>query len=398
MIPRVRWLSTPAAPTRARLGRPSNHLSSGLVGLANVGKSTLFQAITKSPLGNPANYPFATIDPEKSIIQVSSPALAHYAQIYGSAKVVPTTHTLWDIAGLVRHCSSGHGLGNKFLNDIRQVDGIFQVVRGFDDEDVTHVENSVDPVRDLSIVADELILKDLEYVESASERLAKLVKKPGQSGAIKELELMETVSEMLYEGQPVRVGAWSEEDATILNKYNFLTAKPSVYLVNVSETDYATQTSKYLKDIRQWVADSSFGDEPDPVVLVSAAAETKMATLEGEELSSYEQELGRGSAISTLVDEMRSALGLISFYTCGPEEAHQWSVRQGSTAPEAAGVIHTDLQKTFISSLVYKWDDLKHEQEFNEAKLKQMGKQFRHGKKYVVEDGDVITVKASAKK
>lgn len=393
----VRWILT-SAVVCSRLGRPSNNLLLGLVGLANVGKSTLFQAITKLELGNPANYPFATIEPEKLIIQVESPMLEHYTRIYNSAKLVPSTHTLWDIAGLVRNCLLGQGLGNKFLNDIRQVDGIFQVVRGFDDEEIVHVETLVDPVRDLEIVSDELILKDLEFVELAMERLGKLVKKPGQATAAKELELMNRVMDMLYDGQKVKVGLWLDEEIEMLNRYNFLTAKPTVYLVNVLEQDYAAQDLKYLAPIRQWVETSAFGDKPDPVVLVLAVAESKFSLLPQDEAAAYEAELGRGLAIPTLVSQMRHALGLISFYTCGPNEAHQWSVRQGSTAPEAAGVIHTDLQKTFISSLVYKWDDLKNEQEFNEQKLKQQGKQYRHGKKYVVEDGDVITVKASAKK
>lgn len=376
-----------------RLGRPSNNLSLGLVGLANVGKLTLFQAITKSDLGNPANYPFATIEAEKLIIQVDLLMLKHYANIYGSQKLIPSTHTLWDIAGLVRNCSSGQGLGNKFLADIRLVDGIFQVVRGFDDEEIVHVEESVDPVRDLEIVSDELLLKDLEFVEVATERLAKLSKKPGQNQASKELEVMQKVLDMLYEGQRLRVGQWLEEEAAILNRYNFLTAKPLVYLINVSEEDYAANDNKYLPAIREWVDAASFGNVPDPIVMVLAAAETKFIQ-DPEYLSQVE----RGLAIGTIVDEMRRALGLISFYTCGPKEAHQWSVLQGSTAPQAAGVIHTDLEKTFISALVYKWADLHAESEFNELKLKTMGKQFRHGKKYVVEDGDVITIKAAAKK
>lgn len=393
----LRWMST-----KVRLGRPSNNLLLGLVGLANVGKSTLFQAITKSELGNPANYPFATIEPEKSVIQVDLKMLSHYARIYKSAKIVPSTHTLYDIAGLVRNCLLGQGLGNKFLNDIRQVDGVFQVVRGFEDEEIVHVETTVDPVRDLEIVSDELILKDLEFVELAVEKLEKNTKKPGAVGAqaVQELELMTRVLDMLYEGQKVKLGQWSDEDIEILNRYNFLTAKPSVYLLNVSEDDYARQDNKYLGAIKEWITANSFGDEPDRVVMVSAAAETKLNQLHGDEREAYLQGSlgGHDSAIGTIVDEMRQALDLISFYTCGPQEAHQWSVRLGLTAPEAAGVIHTDLQKTFISSLVYKWADLSQESEFVELKLKTQGKQYRHGKKYVVEDGDVITVKAAAKK
>ncbi|KAK6458478.1 P-loop containing nucleoside triphosphate hydrolase protein [Scheffersomyces xylosifermentans] len=379
----------PMAEIKNYLGRPSNNLSSGLVGLANVGKSTFFQAITKSTLGNPANYPFATIEPEKSLVVVPSEKLDHYQKLFGSEKKVPSNLTIWDIAGLTRNASSGSGLGNKFLADIRQVDGIFQVVRGFRDDDIVHIEdNKVDPVRDLMIVNDELILKDLEFIEMGIEKVTKLFKRPNANKAEieQELSVLERIQEMLYEGNKVINESWNSEEIEIINGYNLLTAKPTVYLLNVNEQDYLNQTNEFLPQVEEWISQNS---PQDLLAIFSAQYETQL-----NELNQIE-----GSAIPQIVDKMRAALHLVSFYTCGPKEAHQWTLREGSTAPEAAGVIHTDLQKTFISALVYKWSDLKDEQPpFNEAQLKSSGKQHRHGKKYVVEDGDVINVKAAGGK
>lgn len=381
------------------LGRGSNNLLLGLVGLANVGKSTFFQAITRSELGNPANYPFATIEPEKSLIVVELEKLDHYMKLFGSEKKVPSTQTIYDIAGLTRNASSGEGLGNKFLGDIRQVDGIFQIVRGFRSDDIIHIENNVvDPVRDLVIVNDELILKDLEFIEVAMEKNKKMLKKPGVNKASVELEssTLEKILDMLYDGKKVSsYREWTEEEIEIINQLNLLTAKPTVYLLNVNEQDYASGTNEFLGDVEKWIEENSPSDQ---LVLFCAAHETKLNELREDKAASaeYLEKINKGSAIPEIVDAMRSALHLISFYTCGPKEAHQWTVREGSTAPEAAGVIHTDLQKTFISALVYKWDDLKNESgPFNEANLKNAGKQQRQGKKYQVQDGDVMIIKAA---
>lgn len=237
--------SPPTASTKY-LGRPSNNLSAGLVGLANVGKSTFFQAITKSSLGNPANYPYATIEPEKSIVQVPSRKLDHYQRIYKSQKKVPTNLTVWDIAGLTRNSSSGAGLGNKFLNDIRQVDGILQIIRGFMDDEIIHIEeNKVDPVRDLVIVNDELILKDLEFIEVEMEKSTKNLKKPNQTHEARNLELLEKLSDCLYNGVKVINGVWTDEEIDYINGLNLLTAKPTVYLLNVSKSDYIAGTNQF---------------------------------------------------------------------------------------------------------------------------------------------------------
>lgn len=382
-------LAKQPAPAAAKkyLGRPSNNLSAGLVGLANVGKSTFFQAITKSTLGNPANYPYATIEPEKSIVQVPSQKLDHYQKIYNSQKKVPTNLTVWDIAGLTRNSSSGAGLGNKFLNDIRQVDGILQIVRGFVDDEIIHIEeNKVDPVRDLVIVNDELILKDLEFIEVEMKKSTKNLKKPNQAHEAKNLEILEKLSDGLYNGVKVINGVWTDEEVDYINGLNLLTAKPTVYLLNVSKSDYISGANQYKDKVQDWINTHSGNDK-----LIMFSAEYEHALNNGE---TQTKEL----AIPKVIQEMRDSLHLISFYTCGDIEARQWTIRRGSLAPDAAGLIHTDLQKTFINSIVYKWDDLAELEVFDESKLKLMGKQHRNGKKYEVEDGDVLVIKAGSGK
>ncbi|PSK39777.1 GTP-binding protein YchF [Candidozyma pseudohaemuli] len=383
------------------LGRVSNNLSLGVVGLANVGKSTFFQAITKSTLGNPANYPYATIDPSMSLIVVESPKLDHLQKLYGSAKKVPTSMTIYDIAGLTRNAALGEGLGNKFLADIRQVDGVFHVVRGFRDDEITHIEHNVDPVRDMTIVTDELILKDLDYIEIGLEQAQKALKKPqADKGKIQfEIDTLNKLLDLLYLGRKVSTAEWSNEEIDIINPLNLLTAKPTVVLLNVNEADYQNDTNEFKEAVQGWIQENCPEDE---LMLFSAAYETQLNEKRDnvEELEAYMAEHGhKGSAMSGIVDKMRSALRLVSFYTCGPKEAHQWTVREGSLAPEAAGTIHTDLQKTFISAQVYKWKDLQDEQPpLDEAGLKSKGKQHRQGKAYVIEDGDVLVVKAAGGK
>ncbi|KAK6201627.1 P-loop containing nucleoside triphosphate hydrolase protein [Scheffersomyces amazonensis] len=376
------------------LGRASNNLSVGLVGLANVGKSSIFQILTRqTSVGTPANYPFATIEPTKSIINVPSIKLDHYQKLFQSNKKIESNLLIWDIAGLIRNASSGAGLGNKFLNDIRNVDGIFHVIRGFRDDDIIHIEeNKVDPLRDLVIVNDELILKDLEFVEIGIDKLTKLLKRPGINKAEveNEINILERIQELLYEGKKVSQIDWNAEEVNIINPYNFLTAKPTLYLLNVNENDYLNQTNEFLESVTAWLEENS---PRDKLIMISADHETTLLEQEVEE------ETVTGSTIvAEVITTMKSALNLISFYTCGPKEAHEWNIRMGNTVQEAAGCIHTDLQKTFISSIVYKWDDLKTMDLFNETTLKSSGKQYKQGKKYLVEDGDVIIIKAGSAK
>lgn len=377
------------------LGRPSNNLTLGVVGLANVGKSTFFQAMSKTKLGTAANYPYATIDPEESQVVVDSPKLDHLGRLYQSQKNIPTILNIFDIAGLTRNAASGEGLGNKFLSDIRQVDGIFQVVRGFRDDDIIHIEdNIVDPIRDLNIVTEELILKDLEFVETGIEKVGKLVKRPHVDKAQVNLELntLQKIQDLLYESRKISTESWTNEEIDIINPYNFLTAKPTVYLLNVSEQDYVNKQNEFKSDVAKWIEENCPNDK---LAMFSASYETKLNEFHNlEELNQFVAS-NRESARPHIVDEMRQGLHLVSFYTCGPKEARQWSIREGSTVPEAAGIIHTDLQKTFISAQVYKFDDLVDlSPPFNESLLKNNGKQFKCGKNYIVQDGDVLIIKA----
>ncbi|AET39629.1 Ylf2p Ecym_4597 [Eremothecium cymbalariae DBVPG len=411
----IRWVVRRYS-SKNLLGRPSNNLTSGIVGLANVGKSTFFQAITGSELGNPANYPFATIEPEEAKVIVPSPELDHLFQLYQSQKKIPATLTVYDIAGLTRNASQGEGLGNRFLNDIRHVDGIFSLIRGFQNETITHIEGSVDPVRDMSLVQDELVLKDLEWLEAAKERLGRKLSRTAKnaleySRMVAELKFLEDLEEFMYDGRKIAhfKTEWSAEQVEILNSHNFITAKPSLVLLNCTPRDYLMQENKYLKDVEKWIQESSPGDK---VVLFSAEFETKynefIADGDYEKLALYCNSIADKaeikvenyrSALPQIIIEMRKLLNLISFYTCGPQEARQWTIREGALAPQAAGVIHTDLEKTFISGNVIKYADIMGLQPpLLESQLKSQGKIKRVGSKYIMEDGDIAHFKAAGPK
>lgn len=395
----IRTYAAPSTSKSAKklFGRPSNNLTSGIVGLANVGKSTFFQAITKSKLGNPANYPFATIEPEEARVIVPSYRLDHLANLYNSKKKLPAILKIFDIAGLVRGASDNKGLGNAFLNDIRAVDGIFQIVRAFKDTEITHVEGNVDPVRDLIIVQDELILKDMEFIENSLEKLQVQLKHKGNK-PMHEITSMETQQEaltiaydLLMEGQKIiNKKDWKDDHIDALNMHNLLTAKPSVILVNVNESDYLNQTNEFLDSIKEWAAEYS----PDSsIILFSADYETKLN--EQQESNQFDT----SSALPKIIQEMRKALNLISFYTCGDIEARQWTIRQNLTCPNAAGVIHTDFEKTFINAELIKFEDVADlKPPFDEKSLKSKGKVHRVGKTYIVEDGDILHFNAAAAK
>lgn len=380
------------------LGRNSSKLSAGIVGLANVGKSTFFQAITKSLLGNPNNYPFATIKPEESIFKIPSEKLRSLQQIYKSEKMLPSYLKIVDIAGLVRGASKGEGLGSQFLNDIKTVDGIFQVVRGFESDEITHVEQTVDPVRDLEIVTDELLLKDLETCENAVEKLKKDAKKNGlnsheRSKVLKNITVMEKINDLLIEnGKLFNNKNWTEEEVAMINQFNFLTAKPTIYLLNVSKDEYLSQSNKYFDQVSAWIKENSPNDK---IVMFSAEYEHEL--FNGNDKSI---ELDESSAINKIITEMKDSLNLISFYTCGPKEAREWNVKRFSTAPEGAGLIHTDLQKNFVNVSVWKYDELvKIKDQINSVDdVNKLLKSGKHGKDYVLEDGDIILIKAVGSK
>ncbi|KAF2145356.1 uncharacterized protein K452DRAFT_264309 [Aplosporella prunicola CBS 121167] len=380
------------------LGRPGNNLKSGIVGLANVGKSTLFQAITKCHLGNPANFPYATIEPEESRVIVPDERFDWLCQHYKPKSEVPAHLTIYDIAGLTRGASTGAGLGNAFLSHIRAVDAIFQVVRCFDDAEIIHVEGDVDPVRDLDIISEELRIKDIEFAEKAHEALVKQTRRGGQSLEMKKLKeeqaTVEKILEHLKAGRDVRKADWNPKEVELINTLFLLTAKPVVYLVNLSEKDYIRKKNKHLPKIAEWVKEHAPGD---PIIPISICLEERLTQFETEEAAAEElKNLGVTSALPKSITTMRKALGLNSFFTTGTDEVRQWTIRVNTKAPQAAGVIHGDFEKTFIQAIVYNFNALK--EIGDEASLKSQGKIMTKGKDYVVEDGDILLIKAGAAK
>ncbi|PQE06564.1 Obg-like ATPase 1 protein [Rutstroemia sp. NJR-2017a WRK4] len=381
------------------LGRPGNNLKSGIVGLANVGKSTLFQAITKCSLGNPANFPFATIEPEESRVIVPDERFDWLCEKYQPKSRVPAHLTIYDIAGLTRGASKGEGLGNAFLSHIRAVDAIFQVVRCFDDAEIIHIEGDVDPVRDLTIISEELRIKDIEFVEKALEAQKKLTRRGGQSLEMKKLKeeeaTIEKVLALLQEGGDVRKGNWSPKEVETINPLFLLTAKPVVYLINLSEKDYIRKKNKHLLKIMEWIKEHAAGD---PILPISICLEERLTQFETEDEAKEElKKLGVESALPKLITTMRKVLHLGSFFTTGTDEVRQWTIRNGTKAPQAAGVIHGDFEKTFIQAVVYNYATLR-ECNGDEAEVKAKGKVMTKGKDYVVEDGDILLIKAGAAK
>lgn len=384
--------------SRQIIGRAKSNLSAGIVGLANVGKSTFFQAVTKSAAGNPANYPFATIDPEEATVVVPSPRLTELREIFKPKSTIPATLQLVDIAGLVKGAASGSGLGNAFLSHIRAVDGLFQMVRAFDDSDIIHIEKSVDPVRDAQIIHDELVLKDMEFVQSAIDSTLKSLKNPINGKEKKEyLETAEIAMKILEAGK--RVGTkndWTDRQVDHLRTLSLITTKPNVFIANISEEDYCFgESDKSLAELERWVQEHSPGDR---VVPFSVNFEHRRSLMSPAEIAEEDEELGViPSAIPNAISAMRGELGLHSFFTAGADEVREWTVRMDATAPQAAGAIHTDLEKTFIVANVTKYADVI-KYSGDETAIKRAGKLLSKGKDYVVEDGDVIHFRSGASK
>lgn len=380
------------------LGRPGNNLKSGIVGLANVGKSTFFQAITRCPLGNPANYPFATIEPEEARVTVPSARFDKLCEMYKPASKVPAHITVYDIAGLTKGAHAGEGLGNAFLSNIRAVDAIFQVVRCFDDAEIIHIEGDVDPVRDLQIIKDELRLKDIEFAKKHLEGVEKIVKRGGQSMEVKqkkeEAATCEKIIKLLEDGHRIANQNWTGKEVLVINEMLLLTAKPAIYLINLSEKDYVRKKNKYLLKIKQWIDENSPGDV---IIPFSVCLEEKLSHMDTEEeAEAYLKEIGATTSLPKIITTMRQTLGLISFFTSGADEVREWTIRNGTKAPQAAGVIHNDLMNTFILAQVTKYEDLVEYGDDNSVKA--AGKLQQKGKDYVVEDGDVIYFRAGAGK
>jgi GTP-binding protein YchF len=357
-------------------------LQCGIVGLPNVGKSTLFNALT-SAKALAANYPFATKDPNVGMITVPDERLDKLAELVNPKKILPTTVEIVDIAGLIKGASKGEGLGNQFLANIREVDAIVHVVRCFEDDNVVHVEGGVDPVRDKMIIDNELILKDLETLEKNIEKSKKQAK-GGNKEDIRKLEIFQKIYAHLEDGNAARSYDVAEEDKDMFKELYLLTAKPILYVCNVDEAA-VLNGNEFTKKFAEVVK-----DEKAETLLVSAGIEADIAELDSkEERMEFVADMGLTEpGVNRLILSSYKLLNLITYFTAGVQEVRAWTVKKGSKAPQAAGVIHTDFEKGFIRAEVIKYNDFV--QYGSEAAVKEVGKLGVEGKEYVVEDGDVM--------
>ena len=357
-------------------------LTAGIVGLPNVGKSTLFNAITKQEI-LAANYPFATIEPNVGTVIVPDKRVEVLEKMYMPNKTIPTTFEFTDIAGLVKGASTGEGLGNKFLSHIREVDAIVEVVRCFEDKNIIHVDGNVDPIRDIEVINLELIFSDLEIIDNRINKIAKKAQTSKNKDDLIEYNLLLRIKENLEKNIPAIKLEFEEEELKILSSFRLITAKPIIYVANVDEDTIMAGENEYVKEVREYAK-----KENTEVVMICAKIESELAELELEEKTAFLKELGiEESGLASLIKSTYSLLGLATYFTVGPDEVRAWTFKKGMKAPACAGLIHTDFEKGFIRAEVMSYQDLI--DCGNELKVKESGKMRLEGKDYLMQDGDI---------
>ena len=357
-------------------------LKAGIVGLPNVGKSTLFNAITKKNI-LAANYPFATIDPNVGVVTVPDTRLDYLSNLYLPERTIYTTYEFTDIAGLVKGASTGEGLGNKFLSHIREVDAIVEVVRCFENTDIIHVEGNVDPIRDIEIINLELAMSDLEQIQNRINKIGKKASMTKDKGELLEINTLKKCEDALLKNIPLRRVEFDKDELLILKPFCLITLKPIIYMANVNEDDAIIGHNEYTDKVSEYAK-----NENASVVVVCAKMESELSEMEDSEKEEFLKEMGiANSGLDKLIFATYNLLGLQTFFTSGKDECRAWTFKKGMKAPECAGIIHSDFQRGFIKAEVMSFDDLK--EHGSEIKVKEAGKMRLEGKDYLMQDGDI---------
>lgn len=357
-------------------------LTAGIVGLPNVGKSTLFNAITKKNI-LAANYPFATIDPNVGVVTVPDKRLEVLENMYNPERLIATSYEFTDIAGLVKGASNGEGLGNKFLSHIREVDAICEVVRCFEDKNIIHVEGTVDPIRDIETINLELAIADLDIVNNRMDKIEKKARTTKDKEALTEVEALKKAKESLEKNIPLRLVSFTDEEEQLLKSYSFLTLKPIIYLANISEDEVNLEDNENVQKVKEYAS-----KEQTIAVKICAKIESELSELNIEDKREMLEVLGmKESGLDQLIKATYSLLGLATYFTVGSDEVRAWTFKKGMNAKECAGIIHSDFEKGFIRAEVIRYEDLV--ELGSELKVKENGKARLEGKDYLMQDGDI---------